>query len=60
MSMYIPPGKAVAHVAKKVGYDAVIYVPKCMAKSRREAIEKEGAKVIVVRRRENVGGRHTC
>eukprot|EP00933_Yihiella_yeosuensis_P073448 TRINITY_DN82143_c0_g1_i1.p1 TRINITY_DN82143_c0_g1~~TRINITY_DN82143_c0_g1_i1.p1 ORF type:complete len:418 (-),score=55.16 TRINITY_DN82143_c0_g1_i1:130-1230(-) len=41
-------GRAVAHIAHKMGCKCVIYVPEIMAEARREAIRKEGAEVIVV------------
>ena len=41
-------GRAVAWVAKRLGLRAVIFVPENMADVRRKAIEKEGARIVVV------------
>jgi diaminopropionate ammonia-lyase len=41
-------GRAVANYSKKVGAKCVIFVPKIMSSHRRQAIEDEGAEVVVV------------
>jgi diaminopropionate ammonia-lyase len=41
-------GRSVAWVAKQLGQKAVIYVPQNMVAARKQAIESEGAEVIVV------------
>jgi diaminopropionate ammonia-lyase len=40
-------GRGVARMAKLLGFDAVVYVPTGTAQARIEAIESEGAKVVV-------------
>jgi diaminopropionate ammonia-lyase len=41
-------GRAVANYAKKIGAKCVIFVPNIMSTHRRQAIENEGAEVVVV------------
>lgn len=41
-------GRAVAHIAGKMGCKAIIYVPQNMAEARKAALEEEGAEVVVV------------
>jgi diaminopropionate ammonia-lyase len=42
-------GRALAYVAQKMGIPCVVFVPGNMVPARREAIEKYGAKVIIVK-----------
>lgn len=41
-------GRALAYMARLLGLDCVIFVPRGMAAARIEAIEREGARVVVV------------
>ena len=41
-------GRAVAHMARLLGFDAHIFVPKAMAQARIEAIRGEGAQITAV------------
>jgi diaminopropionate ammonia-lyase len=41
-------GRAVAHMARRLGLEALIYVPLVMSEARRDAISGEGAQVVEV------------
>lgn len=41
-------GRAVAHIARKLDCDCIIFVPKNMPEDRKNAISNEGAEVVVV------------